>query len=150
ALHCSTCWTRSRGSSEREAELSQSSLRANGSRECAPDDRLREAIQLSSRIDGLLRRFAPRKDGGGSDAYSTKITLTSLTLVSVGPVSSRSPVLAKNAVASLFSRYALGSRPSDFIFANVAWSIIAPAGSLALPAPPSAPSVSSARAEMPG
>src|ERR1700693_1214053 len=32
------------------------SLRANGSREYAPDDRLREAIQ---RIVGLLRRFAP-------------------------------------------------------------------------------------------
>ena len=37
-------------------------------------------------------------------AQSTKITLTSLTLVSVGPVSSRSPVAAKNAVASLLSR----------------------------------------------
>ena len=35
---------------------------------------------------------------------STKITLTSLTLVSVGPVSSRSPVAAKNAVASLLAR----------------------------------------------
>jgi NADPH-dependent curcumin reductase len=35
-------------------------LRANGSRECAPDDKLREAIQLSFRNnDGLLRRFAP-------------------------------------------------------------------------------------------
>jgi hypothetical protein len=35
---------------------------------------------------------------------STKITLISFTLVSVGPVSSRSPVAAKNAVASLLSR----------------------------------------------
>ena len=37
-------------------------------------------------------------------ASSTKITLTSLTLVSVGPVSKRSPVAAKKAVASLLSR----------------------------------------------
>jgi hypothetical protein len=40
------------------------SLRANGSRERAPDDRLREAIQLAARKKaGLLRRFAPRNDG---------------------------------------------------------------------------------------
>jgi hypothetical protein len=32
------------------------SLRANGSRECAPDDRLREAIQEPKRKTGLLRR----------------------------------------------------------------------------------------------
>jgi len=32
-------------------------LRANGSRECAPDDRLREAIQISHRQAGLLRRL---------------------------------------------------------------------------------------------
>ena len=38
------------------------SLRANGSRECAPDDRLREAIQSQECDSGLLRRFAPRKD----------------------------------------------------------------------------------------
>ena len=39
------------------------SLRANGSRECAPDDRLREAIHLATqRKSGLLRRFAPRND----------------------------------------------------------------------------------------
>ena len=30
------------------AKLVQSSLRADGSRECAPDDRLREAIHLSA------------------------------------------------------------------------------------------------------
>jgi hypothetical protein len=41
------------------------SLRANGSRECAPDDKLREAIHLASpQKNGLLRRFAPRNDGG--------------------------------------------------------------------------------------
>ncbi len=34
---------------------SKSSLRANGSRECAPDDRLREAIQNSSAAIGLDR-----------------------------------------------------------------------------------------------
>ena len=51
------------------------SLRANGSRECAPDDRLREAIHFAAqRKNGLLRRFrlrslsyggqvAPRNDG---------------------------------------------------------------------------------------
>src|SRR5579871_47189 len=41
-------------------------LRANGSRECAPDDRLREAIQPSQdTASGLLRRVAPRNDGRG-------------------------------------------------------------------------------------
>ena len=39
------------------------SLRANGSRECAPDDRLHEAIHgRSKKKDGLLRRCAPRND----------------------------------------------------------------------------------------
>src|SRR5207237_8333167 len=34
-----------------------------GSRECAPDDKLREAIHLAApRKNGLLRRFAPRND----------------------------------------------------------------------------------------
>jgi hypothetical protein len=32
-------------------------LRANGSRECAPDDRLREAIHFARLTYGLLRRF---------------------------------------------------------------------------------------------
>jgi hypothetical protein len=36
-------------------------LRATGSRECAPNDKLREAIQSSS-SSGLLRRYAPRND----------------------------------------------------------------------------------------
>jgi hypothetical protein len=42
-------------------------LRADGWRERAPDDRLREAIHVA-REAGLLRRFAPRNDGnaGGS------------------------------------------------------------------------------------
>jgi hypothetical protein len=36
---------------------------ANGSRECAPDDRLHEAIhRAAQRKNGLLRRFAPRND----------------------------------------------------------------------------------------
>jgi hypothetical protein len=42
-----------------------SSLRANGSRECAPDDRLREAIQLGpteQRLDCVVA-YAPRNDG---------------------------------------------------------------------------------------
>src|SRR5258707_14595707 len=39
------------------------SLRANGSRERAPDDRLREAIhRAAQRKNGLLRRSAPRND----------------------------------------------------------------------------------------
>src|SRR5579871_4169685 len=39
------------------------SCRANGSRDCAPDDRLGEAIRaLSAWRYGLLRRFAPRND----------------------------------------------------------------------------------------
>src|SRR6267154_508784 len=41
-----------------------SSLRANGSRDCAPDDKLREAIHATAQaLNGLLRRFAPRNDG---------------------------------------------------------------------------------------
>src|ERR1700724_2519032 len=39
---------------------------ANGSRERAPDDRLREAIHIAAETkDGLLRRFAPRNDEAG-------------------------------------------------------------------------------------
>jgi hypothetical protein len=42
------------------------SLRATGSRECAPDDRLREAIHGQENSEnGLLRRFARRNDHGG-------------------------------------------------------------------------------------
>src|SRR6202790_2839922 len=44
-------------------KVSPSSLRANGSRECAPDDTLREAIHAAARRAGLLRRCAPRNDG---------------------------------------------------------------------------------------
>src|SRR5882757_6590669 len=60
------------------------SLRATGSRKCAPDDRLREAIHLSGiRNHGLLRRgvyhrarrrrdpLAPRNDGRD---YGRRIT----------------------------------------------------------------------------
>jgi hypothetical protein len=38
------------------------SLRANGSRECAPDDRLREAIHSADTAVLDLRRCAPRND----------------------------------------------------------------------------------------
>jgi hypothetical protein len=42
------------------------SLRANGSRERAPDDRLREAIHLSDcRAMDCFVASAPRNDGGG-------------------------------------------------------------------------------------
>ena len=44
------------------AQLS-SSLRANGSRECAPDDWLREAIHFALAEHGLLRRLHSRNDG---------------------------------------------------------------------------------------
>ena len=37
---------------------------ANGSRECAPDDRLREAIHLAAQRMDCFVRFAPRNDGG--------------------------------------------------------------------------------------
>src|SRR3954454_14889090 len=48
----------------------RTSLRANGSRECAPDDGLCEAIQSDDTRTGLLGRFAPRNDGG--DALITR------------------------------------------------------------------------------
>jgi hypothetical protein len=38
------------------------SLRANGSRECAPDDRLREAIHLAAQRKNGLLRFARNDD----------------------------------------------------------------------------------------
>src|SRR6266700_2096139 len=62
------------------------SLRANGSHECAPDDRLRQAIHrprrhcerseaihlAAQRKNGLLRRFAPRNDGNHTFAPSRR------------------------------------------------------------------------------
>src|SRR5258708_13841048 len=63
----------------------RSSLRANGSRERVPDDRLREAIhRAAQRKNGLLRRCAPRNDveaayasarkrGEGEEACTTSI-----------------------------------------------------------------------------
>src|SRR6266849_2360828 len=53
-------WRRSKIRNNMTENL-DSSLRANGSRECAPDDRLREAIH-GARKGGLLRRFAPKND----------------------------------------------------------------------------------------
>src|SRR5579859_1015187 len=47
--------------------LSSPSLRANGSRECAPDDRLREAIQNAMKKDlDCFVALAPRIDGEAS------------------------------------------------------------------------------------
>src|SRR6195256_6173992 len=47
--------------------MGKPSLRANGSRERAPDDRLREAIHWAAKKkNGLLRRFAPRNDDDGT------------------------------------------------------------------------------------
>ena len=52
-----------RGNAKLRLESKRRQLRANGSRERAPDDRLRAAIHLAaSRKNGLLRRFAPRND----------------------------------------------------------------------------------------
>jgi len=57
----------------------QPSLRANGSRECAPDDRLREAIHLAAqRKNGLLRfarndGSAPRKKVAQKRCHTTNI-----------------------------------------------------------------------------
>ena len=49
------------------------SLQANGSRECAPDDRLREAIHVAAKLkSGLLRRFAPRNDVEYDSAISRR------------------------------------------------------------------------------
>src|SRR5438132_7995200 len=49
------------------------SLRANGSRECAPDERLREAIHVAAKLkSGLLRRFAPRNDVEYDSAISRR------------------------------------------------------------------------------
>jgi hypothetical protein len=56
-------------------------LRANGSRECAPDDRLREAIHpATQRKNGLLRRFAPLRKhfvfvAGNDDDHQTHLRL---------------------------------------------------------------------------
>jgi uncharacterized protein len=44
------------------------SLRANGSGERPPDDRLSEAIHATQRKNGLLRRFAPRNDEMDKDS----------------------------------------------------------------------------------
>ena len=57
----------------------------------------------------MLSKIAASSDPAAGEARtirlgSTNITLTSLTLVSVGPVSTRSPVAEKNAVASLLAR----------------------------------------------
>ena len=49
------------------------SLRANGSRKCAPDDRLRETIHVAAKLkSGLLRRFAPRNDVEYDSAISRR------------------------------------------------------------------------------
>lgn len=56
-------------------------------------------------VNHVVRRTA-RGAGGMAmpPCQSTRITLMSFTLVSVGPGSNRSPVASKNVVASLLSR----------------------------------------------
>src|SRR3954469_13506204 len=61
-----------RGTLGDKRRLPQPSLRANGSRECAPDDRLREAIhRAAERKSGFLRRCAPRNDVERATAHIT-------------------------------------------------------------------------------
>src|SRR5947207_13237029 len=53
--------------------LLRPSLPANGSHECAPDDRLGEAIQSTGLAPPrLLRRFAPRNDSSSIAAIFTE------------------------------------------------------------------------------
>ena len=61
------CEDRGKGVGNRHQGHSESpaltSLRANGSRECAPDDRLREAIHRREESVDCFVRCAPRNDG---------------------------------------------------------------------------------------
>ena len=60
-------------SAARRWMLAQPSLRANGSRECAPDDRLREAIHsFFARRDGLLRRGVYHRAGQRPDPLAPR------------------------------------------------------------------------------
>ena len=93
------CWQRSR--------WSFSGLRHSGAaRSEATNPESRDSPMCN--CTSAVWSFGPSRNDGAwlMRAYplSTKITLISLTLVSVGPVSKRSPVAAKNAVASLLSR----------------------------------------------
>jgi hypothetical protein len=66
---------------KRGHDESELSLRANGSRECAPDDRLREAIHCAAKQKaGLLRRFAPRNDVKHAFAFSRREAPESCTI----------------------------------------------------------------------
>ncbi len=114
------CGERSKpkASGEGRGTAFKSSLRFTGrciSRGWRPADAefMASAVPRPSPGDVASRRsdLSPQKSGArlSRDACvlytpSTKITLTSLTLVSVGPVSTRSPVASKKAVASLLSR----------------------------------------------
>src|SRR5712671_3100950 len=81
------------------------SLRATGSRECAPDDRLREAIHASPslraqrsnpchyRKNGLLRRCAPRNDEGTSPSLRAQLSvIASAAKQSISPRKERRPL----------------------------------------------------------
>src|SRR5882757_11485730 len=65
-IYCFHLWWRSRRTIDDIAggvDCPSTLLRANGSRECAPDDRLREAIQSRARTLDCFVAFASRNDG---------------------------------------------------------------------------------------
>jgi hypothetical protein len=59
---------------------------ANGSRECATDDRLREAIHGTARKSGLLRRFAPRN---GEEKLNSRGRFKHYLRIARGPIGCR-------------------------------------------------------------
>jgi hypothetical protein len=65
---------------------SPASLRATGSRECAPDDRLREAIHGHEERMDCFVAGAPRNDGGPCEPYGISYT----TILSAMPRSAAS------------------------------------------------------------
>src|SRR5215217_8234590 len=88
------------------------------------------------------RTQAPWKPLQGPETSATR---TSLTLVPVGPVTSRAPPTASAAYESLFASASSGSRPAPLIFCAVFPSTIPPAASVE----PSLPSVSAENAAQP-
>src|SRR5262249_13017078 len=87
------------------SRVSSSSLRANGSRECAPDDRLREAIHAAAR--GELDCFvavAPRNDGKKPAGGGLHLTPTL-----------RRSFTGQPSILRLQSRFIFGNERADLI-----------------------------------
>jgi hypothetical protein len=86
------------------ADLASPSLRATGSGECPPDDRLREAIHLPAGIDGLLRRFAALRkrfafvagNDGGVSSRPYCFTLLASILIEVSSILTENAVFTSN------------------------------------------------------